>query len=66
MTRKQEIVPVRLQDEKQSVNPQQRKQNPQKLIARLKLSDSELFIYEGIREPLLQVLLAELCIHENN
>lgn len=66
MTRKQEIVPVRLQDEKQAVNSQLRKQNPQKLIVRLKFSNSELFIYEGICEPLVQVLLAELCNHENN
>lgn len=66
MTRRQEIVPVRLQDEKQPVNPQTRKPSPQKLIARIKFSNSELFIYDGIREQLLQVLLAELGHHENS
>lgn len=65
MTRKQDIVPVQLQDKKRPVHSQLRKQKPQKLIARLKSVDSELFIYEGIREEILRVLLSELSTHED-
>ena len=66
LTRKQEIVPVQLQDEKRTAHTQYRKQNPQKLVARLKGVDSDLFIYEGIQEELLRVLLSELSAHEDH
>ena len=66
LTRKQEIVTVRLQDEKRTAHTQYRKQNPQKLVARLKGVDSELFIYEGIQEEILRVLLSELSAHEDH
>ena len=66
LTRKQEIVPVQLQDEKRTAHTQYRKQNPQKLVARLKGVDSELFIYEGIQEEILRVLLSELSAHEDH
>lgn len=66
MTRKQEIVPVQLQDEKRSAHSQYKKQHPQKLVARLKGVDSELFIYEGIQEEMLRILLSELSTHENH
>ena len=52
MTRKQQIVPVQLQDEKRTIHSQHRNQNPQKLVARLKSVNSELFIYEGIQEEI--------------
>ncbi|MEY8292045.1 hypothetical protein AAK882_05270 [Carnobacteriaceae bacterium 52-44] len=64
MTRKQDIVPVKLRDDRQSINSPQRKPSPQKLVARLKSIDTELFVYEGIRESLLKVLLTELNSHE--
>ena len=63
MTRKQQIVPVQLQDEKRTIHSQHRNQKPQKLVARLKGVDSELFIYEGIQEEMLRVLLSELSAH---
>ncbi len=66
MTKRQDIVPVQLQDEKRSVHSQYRKQNPQKLVARLKGVDSELFIYEGIQKEMLRVLLSELFTHEDH
>ena len=66
MTRKQQIVPVQLQDEKRTTHSQHRNQNPQKLVARLKSVDSELFIYEGIQEEMLRVLLSELSAHANH
>ena len=66
LTRKQEIVPVQLQDEKRTAHTQYRKQNPQKLVARLKGVDSELFIYEGIQEEMFRVLLSELSAHEEH
>lgn len=66
MTRKQEIVPVQLQDEKRTAHTQYRKQPPQKLVARLKGVDSELFIYEGIQEDTLRILLSELSAHEDH
>ena len=66
MNKRQDIVPVQLQDEKRTVHPQHRKRNPQKLVARLKGVDSELFIYEGIQEEMLRVLLTELFTHEDH
>ncbi|HIZ71049.1 MAG TPA: hypothetical protein H9808_04720 [Candidatus Atopostipes pullistercoris] len=66
MNKRQDIVPVQLQDEKRTVHPQYRKQNPPKLVARLKSVDSELFIYEGIQEEMLRVLLTELSVHEDH
>ena len=66
MNKRQDIVPVQLQDEKRTVHPQYGKQNPQKLVARLKGVDSELFIYEGIQEEMLRVLLTELSVHEDH
>ena len=66
MNKRQDIVPVQLQDEKRTVHHQYRKQNPQKLVARLKNMDSELFIYEGIQEEMLRVLLTELSVHEDH
>ena len=66
MTRKQQIVPVQLQDEKRTIHSQHRNQNPQKLVARLKSVDSELFIYECIQEEMLRVLLSELFTHEDH
>ncbi|WP_171034328.1 hypothetical protein [Marinilactibacillus psychrotolerans] len=40
------------------------KQTPQKLVARLKTSHSELFIYEEVNEGTLKTLLTELISHE--
>ena len=65
MTKKQDIVPVKLRDDRQSISSPQRKPNPQKLVARLKSIDTELFVYEGIRESLLKVLLTEFGSHED-
>lgn len=62
MKKKQEIVPVRLQEERKSVYSQ--KTTLQKLVARLKWKGTELFIYEGIQPHILKVLLEETGIHE--
>ena len=66
MTKKQQFVHVQLRDEKHTIDSQHRNQNPQKLVARLKSVDSELFIYEGIQEEMLRVLLSELSAHANH
>lgn len=67
MTTKQEIVPVKLRDDKKkSYNQTHQARNQQKLIARIKNTDSELFIYEGIRDEVLKVLLTGLYQNETN
>jgi hypothetical protein len=68
LTTNQEIVPVRLwDDKKKSYNQtQQHVRNQQKLIARIKNMNSELFIYEGIRDEVLRILLTELYKNEAN
>lgn len=65
MNKRQDIVPVQLQEEKRATPSQSRKQNPQKLVARLKGVNSELFIYEEIKDEMLRVLLSELSTNEN-
>lgn len=67
MATKQEIVPVRLrEDKKRSYKQTQDARNQQKLIARIKNKEAELFIYEGIRDEVLKVLLTELYQNETN
>lgn len=45
LTTKQEIVAVRLQDEKGKSHHLNSKATPQRLVARLKCVESELFVY---------------------
>jgi len=54
LTRNQDVVPVMLQDDCQSIHSPQRRPNPPKLVARLKTVDTEIFVYEGIRESLIK------------
>ena len=63
MTKKQDIVPVTLQDDKKT-HQHTTPRSTQKLVARLKCTDSELFIYESINESTLKVILSELYTHE--
>lgn len=65
MNKRQDIVPVQLQEEKRTTPSQSRKQNPQ-MVARLKGVNSELFIYEEIKDEMLRVLLSELSTNENH
>lgn len=56
---RQDIVPVTLRDDQNYRRPVT-KQSPQKLVARLKTSHSELFIYEEINDGTLKTLLTEM------
>ncbi len=60
---KQTIVPVKLQENKKD---RRTAANflPQKVVAHLKNSQTELFIYEGIKPSMLRVLLTEMSINE--
>lgn len=60
---KQAIVPVKLQNN-QNDRRMDTKPTPQQLIARLKCSQTELFIYEEINESTLKILLTEMSINE--
>ncbi|HAJ70368.1 MAG TPA: hypothetical protein DCO62_03995 [Alkalibacterium sp.] len=60
---KQAIVPVTLQNDhthRRTVS----KPLPQKLVAHLKNSQTELLVYEGIKPSMLRVLLSEMSTHE--
>lgn len=61
----QEIVPVKLQDGGPKYQRTDTKAAPQKLVARLKRRDAELFIYEEINDGTLKVLLTEMSSHED-
>ncbi|OJF91161.1 hypothetical protein [Alkalibacterium sp. 20] len=60
---KQTIVPVKLQDD-QNNRRTVGKPLPQKLVAHLKNSQTELLIYEGIKPSTLKILLMEMAINE--
>lgn len=59
----QAIVPVTLQND-QTNRRTVAKPLPQKLVAHLKNSQTELLVYEGIKPSTLRVLLTEMSIHE--
>ncbi|GAA0351851.1 hypothetical protein GCM10008932_01090 [Alkalibacterium iburiense] len=60
---RQDIVPVTLRDN-QNDRRTVTKQSPQKLVARVKTSHSELFIYEEINDGTLKTLLTEMASYE--
>lgn len=60
---KQSIVPVILQNDQNNCRTVE-KSLPQKLVAHLKSSQTELLIYEGIKQSTLKILLTEMSINE--
>ena len=60
---KQSIVPVILQNDQNNRRTVE-KSLPQKLVAHLKSSKTELLIYEGIKQSTLKILLTEMSINE--
>ena len=66
MNKKQDIVPVQLKDDQKKYQQQTTNRFTQKLIARLKYNDSELFIYDSIHDSTLKILLAELNTNETH
>ena len=60
---KQSIVPVILQNDQNNRRTDE-KSLPQKLVAHLKSSQTELLIYEGIKQSTLKILLTEMSINE--
>ena len=60
---KQAIVPVILQNDQNNRRTVE-KSLPQKLVAHLKSSQTELLIYEGIKQSTLKILLTEMSINE--
>ena len=60
---KQSIVPVILQNDQHNRRTVE-KSLPQKLVAHLKSSQTELLIYEGIKQSTLKILLTEMSINE--
>ena len=60
---KQSIVPVILQNDQNNRRTVE-KSLPQKLVAHLKSSQTELLIYEGIKQSTLKILLTEMSIKE--
>ena len=60
---KQSIVPVILQNDQNNRRTVE-KSLPQKLVALLKSSQTELLIYEGIKQSTLKILLTEMSINE--
>ena len=60
---KQSIVPVILQNDQNNRRTVE-KTLPQKLVAHLKSSQTELLIYEGIKQSTLKILLTEMSINE--
>ncbi|HIZ53274.1 MULTISPECIES: hypothetical protein [Lactobacillales] len=60
---KQSIVPVILQNDQNNRRTVE-KSLPQKLVAHLKSSQTELLIYEGIKQSTLKILLTEMSINE--
>ena len=66
MTKQQDIVPVQLKDDHKKPHQYGANRNSQKLVARLKCAESELYIYESIHELTLKVLLTELYTNETD
>ena len=64
MNKKQDIVPVQSKDDQKKYQQQSTNRFTQKLVARLKCNDSELFIYDSIHESTLKILLTELNTNE--
>ena len=62
---KQSIVPVILQNDQNNRRTVE-KSLPQKLVAHLKSSQTELLIYEGIKQSTLKILLTEMSINETH
>ena len=60
---KQSIEPVILQNDQNNRRTVE-KSLPQKLVAHLKSSQTELLIYEGIKQSTLKILLTEMSINE--
>ena len=60
---KQSIVPVILQNDQNNRRTVE-KSLPQKLVAHLKSSQTELLIYEEIKQSTLKILLTEMSINE--
>ena len=60
---KQSIVPVILQNDQNNRRTVEMSL-PQKLVAHLKSSQTELLIYEGIKQSTLKILLTEMSINE--
>lgn len=68
MHTKQDIVPVKLTDEPKAPNNRtlHQKASPSKLVARVKFSQTDLFLYEDIKEETLRIFLLELNVHGNH
>ncbi|GEL67601.1 hypothetical protein [Marinilactibacillus psychrotolerans] len=62
---KQAIVPIKLQENQKDLQTATNAL-PQKVVAHLKRSQTELFIYEGIKPSTLRILLTEMAIHETH
>jgi len=58
---KQSIVPVKLQDNQTNLRSVGK---PQRLVARLKNKQAQLFIYMGIDASTLNILLTEMSFNE--
>ncbi|UDE96403.1 hypothetical protein LHA31_12730 (plasmid) [Carnobacterium viridans] len=67
MKAKQDIVPVTLTGDSKapSTTPFKPKDSPSTLVARVKFSRAELFLYEEIKEEIVHILLLELSAYEN-
>ncbi len=66
MNKKQDIVPVQLKDDQKKYQQQSTNRFTQKVVARLKCADSELLIYDSIRDSTLKILLTELYTNETH
>lgn len=68
MKAKQDIVPVTLANDSKSSASQlfKPKASPSTLVARVKFSRTELFLYEEIKADSLRIILSELSAHESN
>lgn len=67
MKAKQEVVPVTLTGDSKapSTSSFKPKASPSTLVARVKFSRAELFLYEEIKEEIVHILLSGLSAHEN-
>lgn len=68
MKEKQDIVPVTLANESKAPTAQlfNPTASPSTLVARVKFSRTELFLYEEIKSESLGIILSELSAHESH
>lgn len=57
---------MQLKDDQKKYQQQSTNRFMQKLVARLKCADSELLIYDSIRDSTLKILLTELYTNETH